>query len=66
MAPVLMVMMAIERIGAALTAQTGMIGPMSTIALGVLLLDEPLNVWIGAGTLLVVSGVFIVSKYGSK
>ena len=51
-APVLMVMMAIERIGAALTAQTGMIGPMSTIALGVLLLDEPLNVWIGAGTCL--------------
>lgn len=65
-APVLMVMMAIERIGAALTAQTGMIGPMSTIALGVWLLNEPLNVWIGAGTLLVVSGVFIVSKYGSK
>lgn len=65
-APVLMVMMAIERIGAALAAQTGMIGPMSTIALGVWLLDEPLNAWIGVGTLLVVSGVFIVSKYGSK
>jgi drug/metabolite transporter (DMT)-like permease len=65
-APVLMVMMAIERIGAALTAQTGMIGPMSTIALGVLLLDEPLNIWIGVGTVLVVSGVFIVSKYGAK
>ena len=42
-APVLMVMMAIERIGAALTAQTGMIGPMATITLGVLLLDEPTN-----------------------
>jgi drug/metabolite transporter (DMT)-like permease len=66
LAPVLMVMMAIERIGAALTAQTGMIGPMSTIALGVLLLDEPLNLWIGVGTLLVLSGVFIVSKYGAK
>ena len=65
-APVIMVMMAIERIGAALTAQTGMIGPMSTITLGVLLLDEPLNIWIGVGTLLVVSGVFIVSKYGAK
>ncbi len=65
-APVLMVMMAIERIGAALAAQTGMIGPMSTIAMGVWLLDEPLNVWIGAGTLLVLGGVFIVSKYGSK
>jgi len=65
-APVLMVMMAIERIGAALTAQTGMIGPMATITLGVLLLDEPLNGWIGAGTLLVVGGVFLVSKYGEK
>ena len=65
-APVLMVMMAIERIGAALTAQTGMIGPMATITLGVLLLDEPLNLWIGAGTLLVVGGVFLVTKYGEK
>ncbi len=65
-APVLMVMMAIERIGAALTAQTGMIGPMATIALGVWLLDEPLNLWIGLGTLLVLSGVYIVSKYGAK
>ena len=65
-APVLMVMMAIERIGAALTAQTGMIGPMATITLGVLVLDEPLNMWIGVGTLLVLSGVFIVSKYGAK
>jgi drug/metabolite transporter (DMT)-like permease len=43
-APVLMVMMAIERIGSAtLTAQTGMIGPLSTIALGVLILGEPLH-----------------------
>lgn len=65
-APVLMVMMAIERIGAALTAQTGMIGPMSTITLGVLVLNEPLNLWIGAGTLLVVVGVFLVTKYGEK
>ena len=64
--PVLLVMMAIERIGPGLTAQTGMIGPMSTIALGVWLLGEPLNAWIGMGTFLVVSGVFIVSKYGSK
>jgi drug/metabolite transporter (DMT)-like permease len=65
-APVLMVMMAIERIGAGLAAQTGMIGPMSTIAMGVWLLDEPMNVWIGAGTLLVLTGVFLVSKYGAK
>ena len=65
-APVLMVMMAIERIGAGLTAQTGMIGPMATIGMGVIFLGEPLNVWIGVGTALVLGGVFIVSKYGAK
>jgi len=64
-APVLMVMMAIERIGAGLAAQTGMIGPMSTIAMGVLILDEPFNGWIVAGTALVVSGVFLVTRFGS-
>ena len=39
---------------------------MSTIALGVLILDEPLNVWIGAGTLLVLGGVFMVTRLGAK
>lgn len=60
--PVLLVMMAIERIGPALTAQTGMIGPMSTITMGVLILDEPFTAWIVAGTVLVVSGVFWVTR----
>ena len=63
-APVIMVMMAIERIGAGLAAQTGMIGPMSTITMGVLILDEPFTGWIVAGTVLVVSGVFIVTRFG--
>lgn len=61
-APVLMVMMAIERIGAGLASQTGMIGPMSTIAMGVWLLDEPFNGWIVVGTALVVAGVFLVTR----
>jgi len=60
--PVLLVMMAIERIGSGLTAQIGMIGPMSTILMGVLILDEPLNPWIIAGTVLVVGGVFLVTR----
>jgi drug/metabolite transporter (DMT)-like permease len=64
-APVLMVMMAIERIGAGLAAQTGMIGPMSTIVMGVVILGEPFNGWIAVGTVLVVSGVFLVTRYGS-
>jgi drug/metabolite transporter (DMT)-like permease len=63
-APVLMGMMAIERIGAGLAAQTGMIGPMSTIAMGVLILDEPFNGWIVAGTVLVLAGVFLVTRFG--
>lgn len=61
-APVMMVMMAIERIGSGLAAQTGMIGPMSTILMGVFILDEPFNGWILAGTVLVVSGVLWVSR----
>jgi drug/metabolite transporter (DMT)-like permease len=60
--PVLAVMMAIERIGAPLTAQTGMIGPMSTILMGVFILGEPLNAWIIAGTVLVLGGVYLVSR----
>ncbi len=64
-APVVMVMMAIERIGAGLAAQTGMIGPMSTIAMGALILGEPFNAWIIAGTSLVLSGVFLVTRFGS-
>jgi drug/metabolite transporter (DMT)-like permease len=60
--PVLLVMMAIERIGSGLTAQTGMIGPMSTLLMGVLILGEPFNLWIVAGTVLVLSGVFWVTR----
>ena len=62
-APVIMVMLAIERVGATLTAQTGMIGPVSTILLGVLILGEPLNAWIGAGTGLVLTGVWLLAKW---
>jgi len=60
--PVVLVMMAIERIGAGLTAQTGMIGPMSTLLMGVFILGEPFNVWILGGTVLVLSGVFWVTR----
>jgi drug/metabolite transporter (DMT)-like permease len=60
--PVVMVMMAIERIGSGLTAQTGMIGPMSTLLMGVFILGEPFNVWIVGGTVLVLSGVFWVTR----
>jgi drug/metabolite transporter (DMT)-like permease len=60
--PVMLVMMAIERIGSGLTAQVGMVGPMSTILMGVLLLDEPMNLWVVAGTVLVLIGVYVVTS----
>jgi len=56
------VMMAIERIGATTTAQVGMLGPMATIAMGVILLGEPLTGWVVAGTGLVLGGVYVVSR----
>jgi drug/metabolite transporter (DMT)-like permease len=61
-APVLMVMMAIERIGASLAAQTGMVGPMSTIAMGALILGEPFTGWVAAGTVLVILGIFVFMR----
>ena len=61
-APVLMVMMAIERIGASMAAQTGMIGPMSTILMGVLILGEPFTAWVAAGTVLVIAGIFVFTR----
>ena len=62
--PVLAVMMAIERIGPAMAAQTGMIGPMSTILMGVLILGEPFTAWIAAGTVLVIAGIFVFTRTG--
>lgn len=61
-APVLMVMMAIERIGPALAAQTGMIGPMSTLLMGIVILGEPFTPWIAAGTLLVLAGIWLLAR----
>ncbi|MBL8288017.1 MAG: DMT family transporter [Rubrivivax sp.] len=60
--PVLAVMMAIERVGAAVAAQAGMIGPLATVAMGVVLLGEPFNAWIVAGTALVLAGVWLLAR----
>ena len=60
--PVLMVMMAIERIGASLAAQTGMLGPLSTILMGVVILGEPFTAWVAAGTVLVIAGIFVFTR----
>jgi len=54
----LVVMMA----GATMSAQIGMVGPLSTILMGVLILGEPFTMWIAAGTVLVLSGIWLLAK----
>ena len=61
-APVLMVMMAIERIGAGAAAQVGMIGPLSTILMGIVILGEPFTLWVAAGTVLVMGGIWMLAR----
>jgi len=61
-APVLMVMMAIERIGAAAAAQIGMVGPLSTILMGVVILGEPFTATMGLGTVLVLAGIWLLTR----
>jgi len=61
-APVIMVMMAIERLGAAVASQIGMIGPMSTILMSVFILGEPFTPWIAAGTACVLLGIGLLTR----
>jgi drug/metabolite transporter (DMT)-like permease len=54
--------MAVERVGAAVAAQTGMVGPLSTIIMGIAILGEPFTGWIVAGTLLVLAGIWWLAR----
>lgn len=60
--PVMLVMLAIERVGSSLAAQVGMVGPMSTMLMGVVLLGEPFTAWLVAGTTLVLAGVAVCTR----
>jgi drug/metabolite transporter (DMT)-like permease len=60
--PVFLTMFAVQRIGAATTSQAGMIGPVSTLFLGSLLLGEAITSWQLAGTALVLIGMYLLSK----
>ena len=61
-APVLMIMMAVERIGPGITSQAGMVGPIATLLMGVLILDEALTPWVIGGAALVIIGIYIFSR----
>jgi len=59
--PVFMTMIAVQRIGAATASQAGMIGPVSTLFLGFLVLGEPVTAVQLAGTGLVLAGIYLLS-----
>jgi len=60
--PVFMTMIAVQKIGAATASQAGMIGPVSTLFLAAVFLGEPINIWQIAGTVLVMGGMYLLSK----
>jgi drug/metabolite transporter (DMT)-like permease len=60
--PVLLTMMAVARIGAATASQAGMIGPVSTLFLGAVILNEPVTGIQLAGTALVLTGIYLLSR----
>jgi drug/metabolite transporter (DMT)-like permease len=62
--PVFATMLAVARIGAGSTSITAMVGPVSTIALGYVFLGEAIRGWQLAGTVLVLAGVFVLSRKG--
>jgi len=61
-APVFLLALAIERVGAPTAAQTGMIGPVATLALGAWALGEPVTAWGLGGAALVLAGVALLSS----
>lgn len=60
--PVFLIMGAIARIGAGITAQAGMMGPVSTLGLAWWLLGEPVSGIQLGGTALVLAGIFLLSR----
>ncbi len=60
--PVCLTMIAVSRIGAPSVAQAGLVGPVATLFLGAMLLDEPITAIQLAGTALVLSGIYLLSR----
>lgn len=59
--PVFMIMWAVARVGAPVTSQVGMIGPVSVLFIAAWMLGEPITAWQLGGTVLVTAGVFVLS-----
>ncbi len=61
-APTFMIMWAVERIGAPMTSQLGLLGPVSIPFLAYWFLGEPITLIQVCGTLLVLTGAIVLSR----
>ena len=59
--PTFMMAAALKRMGANNVSLIGAVGPISTIILGALILNEAINAWQVAGAALVISGVLMIT-----
>ena len=59
--PVMLTMFAMVRVGAGSVSLAGMIGPVSTLFLGAIILNESISMIQLAGTALVLTGIFLLS-----
>lgn len=60
--PVFATMLAIERIDASRASVASMIGPVATIGLAYVFLDERVSIWQVAGTALVLAGIYVLTR----
>ena len=63
--PVYLTMFAIARVGAASTAQTAMVGPVSLLFLGWWILGEAITPLQITGTAVVIAGIWVLARYNA-
>ena len=65
-APVVLTMMAVARLGSSIVSQVSMVGPLATLGLGYVFLGEPITLIQLTGTALVMVGIFLVGRVATK
>lgn len=65
-APVVLTMMAVARLGSSIVSQISMVGPLATLGLGYVFLDEPITSTQLTGTALVMVGIFLVGRVATQ
>jgi len=65
-APVVLTMLAVSRLGSSLVSQVSMVGPIATVGMGSVFLGEPITTTQLMGTALVMVGIFLVGRVATK